>query len=283
MFSKGLLSADQFDRKDLLLFFKRVKQREFLKKRLQGRTGCLLFFEPSTRTKLSFEKAGLDLGIRWMSLEASRSSLSKKESLRDMYEVIAANEPDLLVVRDQYSGIAHFAHHWTKIPVINAGDGVREHPTQALLDAFTLWETDPKKKWKIVIFGDVFRSRVVRSHLPLFKKLGYPVSVVNDGSLETARFCKTYGLRLVPRSSTKKTDVVICLRVQQERGSEKKMAPLSIHDFGRKTKLMHPGPAVVGVDLTMELSAKDFPPSLIHRQRQNGRFVRSQLMKDILS
>lgn len=281
----GLLSTKNISKSELLFFFKHIQKSkyDFEPLRLGHRPlkGVLGFFEPSTRTRVSFESAGLDLGIQWIQLEPSSLSLKKGESLQDTFETLNAYDPDFFVIRHQSTGLPHFVHQWTKRPVISAGDGMNEHPTQGLLDAYTLWSLDASKKFKIIFFGDVARSRVARSSLDLFQRLGYSVGVVDDGQSDTALFASAFKISLVQRSALKKADVVYALRVQRERGSLAQQPPLSLSDLGPKTLWMHPGPKIMGEDLSADLCDPQDPRSLILKQAQNGYRVRYFLLKEL--
>jgi aspartate carbamoyltransferase catalytic subunit len=140
---------------------------------------------------------------------------------------------------------------------------------------------DPKRKWKIAFFGDVVRSRVARADIQIFRKLGYSLSVVNDGSLETEIFSKAYKIPKIERLSLRTQEVVICLRIQKERGSERLLPPLCRQDIGSKTYVMHPGPVIVGEDLAHDLCDFSDSRSLIHRQVANGRRVRRALLSEL--
>lgn len=260
-------------------FFNRVDKN---KPKAIHASGVLAFFEPSTRTKLSFQKAGIDLGIDWMDLASGGLSLEKGESFEDTFKTIALYKPDFFVVRHSTSGFAHLVHHWTGLPVLNAGDGQRDHPTQGLLDAYTLWKTARNKKYKIAFIGDLARSRVARADIHLFRLLGHSLSIVDDGQSETALFAKAYRVGLVSRKSLKKFDIVVSLRVQKERGSHAFHAPLSADELLPRQYLMHPGPVLQGVDLSFELCDFSRENCLVHQQVANGLKVRTQLLSELV-
>lgn len=295
--SAGLLSTRHISKADLLFFFNQLSllQKKSLRsmgldakqthlKHPDGRPfkGVLAFFEASTRTKVSFESAGLDLGVQWINLNPASLSLKKGEALIDTFQTLAAYDPDFFVVRHAEAGVPHFVQHWTSRPVISAGDGMNEHPTQALLDAFTLWSVSSSKKFEIAFFGDVYRSRVARSSLDLFKKLGFKCYVVDDHQESTHLFAKAYDLKIVKRAALKQMDVVYALRVQRERGSALNLSPLCFADLGPKTLWMHPGPKIMGEDLSPELCDASHPRSLIQRQVRNGYLIRRHLLRLML-
>ncbi|MBN8555299.1 MAG: hypothetical protein J0L93_07640 [Deltaproteobacteria bacterium] len=245
--------------------------------------GILAFFEPSTRTRVSFEAAGSALGIRWIVLNPENLSLKKGESVKDTFQALALYRPDFLVIRHHLSGFCELAQKWTNLPIINAGDGFNEHPTQALLDAYTLWKKNPKKKYKIAFFGDVVRSRVARSDIYAFRALGYDLSIVDDGGLETKLFAKAFKVKLISRAKLKAQDVVFCLRVQKERGSQVQMPALMPNDLGKQTLVMHPGPVVAGEDLAYELCDFKAKNNLVHEQVENGFWVRKEILRNVLN
>ncbi|MDB5038868.1 MAG: aspartate carbamoyltransferase, partial [Bacteriovoracaceae bacterium] len=207
----------------------------------------------------------------------------KGESLQDTFKTIALYKPEFMVVRHASSGFAHLVRDWTDLPVMNAGDGQRDHPTQGLLDTFTLFKLNRTKKWKITFFGDVARSRVARSDIHLFRLLGYSLSVVDDGTEETRLFAAAYKIKLVERKNLKQADVIVCLRVQKERGSLNRLVPLSKKEISEKSFLMHPGPVMLGEDLAYELCDFTASRSLVHEQVSNGLKVRTQLISDLIS
>jgi aspartate carbamoyltransferase catalytic subunit len=159
---------------------------------------------------------------------------------------------------------------------------MNEHPTQGLLDAYTVWSENRTKKWRIAFFGDVARSRVARSNLHLFKRLGYSVSVVDDQQLTTRLFAKAFQLPLIKRSALKALDIVYALRVQRERGSLAVEPALSLEDLGPKTFWMHPGPIVMGEDLSPDLCDASHPRSFVLKQKENGFLVRRLLLKNLV-
>jgi aspartate carbamoyltransferase catalytic subunit len=205
---------------DAVPSFKEVSERDIKKvPTLRGKTVINLFFEPSTRTRTSFEIAGKRLSADVVNISVATSSFSKGESLRDMADNLAAMQADVLIVRHHVAGVPHFLARSVPQPVINAGDGAHEHPTQALLDVFTLQE-----KWgslqgrSALIVGDIASSRVARSNVLAMRKLGMQVCVCGPPTMLPV------GLDQLGVESTsdfdeaiQSTDVVMMLRMQRER------------------------------------------------------------------
>jgi aspartate carbamoyltransferase catalytic subunit len=278
--ASGLLSVAPLDRSKTLHFFHRVKS--FSKFRKLSGLGALAFFEASTRTKVSFEAAGRELGLDWIDLKPSDLSLQKGESLRDTFLNLNLYGIQFYVVRHSESGMPHCVNRWTSKPVLNAGDGQNEHPTQALGDAITLWQIGNQKRLKVAFFGDVYRSRVARSTLKLLKTLGHQIAVTDDGSFETRLFSSAFSVPTIPRAQLKKMDVVICLRFQKERGTMASLEPLNAADMGDRTFLMHPGPVIVGEDLAYDLLEERGDRNLILQQAENAFKVRRLLLWDLM-
>ncbi len=279
--SAGLVSSEIISKAELLSFFKTVQQKPSSQD--CNAVGIMGFFEASTRTRVSFERAGLDLGVRWIHISPEDSSLQKGESLEDTFKTLSLYRPDFFVVRHSSSGFAHLVHRWTGLPVFNAGDGMRDHPTQGLIDSFTLWSRSATKKYRIAFFGDAARSRVARSDIHFFRLFGYDLHLVDDSTQDTRLFAKAFKLKLISRAKIKKMDIVVCLRVQHERGSRVQYEPLALKDLGSKTLLMHPGPALIGIDLKHELADFGHARSLVHTQVENGLRIRRALISLLLS
>lgn len=253
---------------------------------LQGKTIVNLFFEHSTRTRSSFEIATRAVGGSVLNFAASDSSTSKGETLFDTAKNIEAMRPHCIVVRHSSAGSPLFLQRALSIPVINAGDGFHEHPTQALLDAFTMQDKlgDLKGK-RVVIVGDIAHSRVARSNIHVLRKLGASVAVCGPPTLLPPRpdvlgVDASYRIEeLLPSA-----DVVMCLRIQLER--QNRMQLPSLNEYARfwgisaaREKLMkrgaiilHPGPINRGVELAHEVA--DGPRSVILDQVQNGVLTR---------
>jgi len=297
----GLLSTKGISKAELLSFFRSVQnfKRRFQSSSSREKTreksrkeskpndlscvGILAFFEPSTRTRVSFESAGLDVGIRWIHLNSTDSSLEKGESWKDTFQTLGFYNPNFFVVRHPVAFLPHFVTRWTNLPVINAGDGQNEHPTQALLDAYTLWEKNPSKRWTICFYGDVARSRVARSNIHLFRALGHKIFLFDDSNPSTKLFAKAFKLSLIGRKKLREMDAVMALRVQKEREGEYENSPLSTSDLGAKTLLLHPGPVILGQDISFDLAADESERNLIQTQVKNGFYVRRCLLESMMA
>lgn len=246
----------------------------------------LLFFENSTRTRVSFEQASNYLGYRVSNFSASSSSLSKGETLKDTILTLGSERLDGLVMRHSASGAAKLASNFFSGPIVNAGDGQHEHPTQALGDALTILERKGRiAGLKIAIVGDVLHSRVARSNAWLLSKLGADIRLIGPSTLmptHTGLLPGNCYNELLPGIID--CDVVMCLRLQRERMSEGLLTSLSeyrrLYQINRETLqvaakdclVMHPGPLNRGIEL--DDYAADGPQSTIHQQVENGIFVR---------
>jgi aspartate carbamoyltransferase catalytic subunit len=257
---------------------------------LRGKTIINLFFEPSTRTRTSFEIAGKRLSADVINITASASSLSKGESLRDTAENLAAMYADALIVRHSAAGVPHMLARFLDSPVINAGDGAHEHPTQALLDIFTIQERLGTLAGRTVLMvGDIASSRVARSNILAMGKLGMHVCVCGP------RTMMPFGIEHMGVSSTndfdaaiQEADVVMMLRIQRERHGEALFPSLQEYTERycltsarlRRAKaevlVMHPGPMNRGVEIAPEVA--DGLESVILQQVTNGVAVRMALL-----
>ncbi len=261
---------------------------------LTGKSMVTLFCENSTRTRLSFELAGKYLGANVSNVSAGGSSLLKGESLLDTARTIDAMQADVIVIRHPMSGTPHFIAKHVRAAVINGGDGMDEHPTQALLDAFTIKEKKGELAGlKVAIVGDVAHSRVARSNIYLLNKMGAKVSVGAPATLLPPEFDR---LGAVTYTSTHEAildaDVVMGLRIQSERQQEG-LFP-SIREYSRffgidnrrmmlakkDALIMHPGPVNRGVEYAG--STVDSPASVINEQVTNGVAVRMAVLNMIL-
>lgn len=268
---------------------------------LRGKTVVNLFFENSTRTRISFELAAKRLSADVINFTASTSSLSKGESLKDTAQTLEALGAHAIVVRHPASGAAHALAHrdWIGSSIINAGDGSHEHPTQALLDALTLRQafgkTGDLSGLKVLIVGDILHSRVARSNVLLLKLLGASVEVAGPTTLMPAGI-ENLGATVshnFAESISRKPDAVMMLRVQQERmqgsffPSPKEYAAnwsLSGERFAalaKDTAILHPGPMNRGFEISSE--AADDPRSLVLKQVANGVSVRMAVLYATLS
>ena len=257
---------------------------------LQGKTIVNLFFENSTRTRTSFELATRKLGANTLNFASSTSSTSKGETLIDTAKNIEAMKPHCLVVRHSSAGSPAILANSVSVPVVNAGDGFHEHPTQGLLDVFTIEEKLGSVKGKrVVILGDIAHSRVARSNIYLLRKLGASVAVCAPPTLLPPR-PEILGVDFAyrPESLLKDADVVMALRIQLER--QNRMQIPSIAEYSKfwglsrerakqlkpKAIILHPGPINRGVELDPEVA--DGPHSVILDQVFNGVIVRMAVL-----
>jgi aspartate carbamoyltransferase catalytic subunit len=261
---------------------------------LRGKTVCNVFFEDSTRTRLSFETAARRLSADTMNFAVSQSSLNKGESLRDTIETIAAMGVDAFVIRHKSSGVPWQVERWTNASVINAGDGWHAHPTQALLDCYTirtaLNRPDGFDGLKIAIVGDIKHSRVARSNIRAFEMLGADVVLVAPRTLlpPSVDVPTTCDLDAVIGD----VDVLYLLRMQHERMTESLVPSLREYTarFGltpaRAARLpehaliMHPGPMNRGVEMAVDPS--ELPGSVVTQQVTNGIAVRMAVLFELL-
>lgn len=271
--------------------FKDVLGRDIKKvPTLRGRTAVNLFFEPSTRTRTSFELAAKRLSTDVINFSVPTSSVVKGESLIDTALTVQALGADFIIIRHSSSGVPYLLAKKLKASVINAGDGTNEHPTQALLDAFTIREKKGKiKGLKIAIVGDIAHSRVAKSNIYCLKKLGAKVRLIGPPTLIPNEI-KGMGIDIFynMEAGLKDVDVLMTLRIQMERQG-KGFFP-SIEEYSRNWGLtserlslakndavvMHPGPMNRGIEITSEIA--DGPNSLILDQVTNGLAVRMAIM-----
>src|SRR5918996_59379 len=206
--------------------FREVSKRQIKKvPALRGRTVINLFFEPSTRTRTSFEIAAKRLSADAVNVSISTSSVTKGETLLDTARNLEAMAPDCIVIRHSMAGAPQHLARMCSAPIVNAGDGSHEHPTQALLDALTIREYKGRiKDLKVAIIGDILHSRVARSNVYLLTKLGATVSVAGPGSLVPREFGQLIeqGVRVEQRieDAVADADVVMVLRIQRERQTD---------------------------------------------------------------
>ena len=257
---------------------------------LRGRTVVNLFFEPSTRTRTSFEIAEKRLSADTLSIAVATSSVTKGESLLDTVRNLEAMSPDMIVMRHGSSGAPHLLARTCRSAIINAGDGMHEHPTQALLDAFTIRERKGRLKGlKVAIVGDLLHSRVLRSNVLLLTKLGAEVWVCAPATLIPAGM-KQMGVRVTTRvdEAVEGADVIMMLRIQLERMQGGYFPSLREYftTFGmtearvKRAKpdaiIMHPGPINRGVEIASEVA--DGSASVILDQVANGVAVRMAVL-----
>lgn len=280
--AKGLISLASVRASEIQDFIRSLKAKDSpLKTRAKPVIGLMAFFEKSTRTRVSFEKAGLELGIRWLNFEEEMSSLGKGESLEETFRTLQEMDPDFYVLRHPEAGFPDWVSEWTGAAIFNAGDGAREHPTQALGDLWAL-EQRGLKKQKIAFYGDVVRSRVIRSCIPAFRAMKHEIFWVDDQTTEGRDFAKSFELPRISRKKIKDMDVVYALRTQKERGGESSMGPLRAKELGDKTFWMHPGPVLQNEDLDWALCQFENPHCLVRPQVRACLEVRRRLLQNFL-
>jgi len=295
---KHLLAVDQLSREEIESILDRAESfaevgRRDIKKvpTLRGRTVVSLFYEASTRTSSSFELAAKRLSADLVSIKAGGSAVDKGESLKDTVATLSAYEPAVIVIRHPYAGAAQLVADWAEAAVVNAGDGKHEHPSQALLDLFTLrrrlGSLEGKRIW---IVGDVLHSRVARSNLVAFQAMGASVTVCGPPTL-IPRGIEALGCDVAyTLERLGEADVVYALRMQKERMRESFVPSLreyaasyqvDTRRLAPRQLLMHPGPVNRGVELSGE--AVDSPQSLISEQVASGLFVRMAILYELLA
>jgi aspartate carbamoyltransferase catalytic subunit len=298
----GLLGIEPLDRVEIEAILDRAKsfqpQQTARRKsdQLRGRMIVNLFFEASTRTRTSFEIAAKRLGADAISITASASSVSKGESLVDTLNTLGAMRPDAIVMRHAASGAPHFlARYLVETPIINAGDGTHEHPTQALLDARTILDRRPTLEGlRVAIIGDIAHSRVARSNLYLLSKFGAQIVLCGPASLlppELAQLAPGVSLTHKIEDAIRGADVIMMLRVQLERQHEPAFSANEYFQFyGLRLEhmslakpdaiVMHPGPINRGREISSEVA--DSQRSVILNQVENGIAVRMAVLERIL-
>jgi aspartate carbamoyltransferase catalytic subunit len=304
MMPGGLLGIEGMERSEIQAILDRAKDFQPLQNQsfkrlelLRGKMIVNLFFEASTRTRTSFEIAAKRLGADAISITAAGSSVSKGESLVDTLNTLAAMRPDAIVMRHAASGAPHFlARHLPRTPIINAGDGTHEHPTQALLDARTILDRKPTLEGlRVAIIGDIAHSRVARSNIHLLSKFGAAIVLCGPASLlpaELAQIAPGVSLTYDIREAIRDADVVMMLRVQLERQHEAAFPGGEYFQFyGLRLEhldllkpdalVMHPGPINRGREISSEVA--DSQRSVILNQVENGVSVRMAVLERILT
>jgi aspartate carbamoyltransferase catalytic subunit len=295
---KHLLAIADLERADIERILERAESfaevgRRDIKKvpTLRGRTIVNLFYEASTRTSSSFELAAKRLSADVVSIKAAGSAVDKGESLKDTIATLTAYDPAAIVIRSPHAGAAELVAGWTDAAVINAGDGKREHPSQALLDLHTLRQRlgslEGKRIW---IVGDILHSRVARSCVLAFASMGVQVTVCGPPTLIPRGF-EALGCEIAyTLDGLAEADVVYALRMQRERMSESFVPSLreyalnyqiDARRLGPRQLLMHPGPVNRGVELAPEVI--DGPQSLITEQVESGLVVRMAILYELLA
>ena len=298
--SRSLLGIEELSRDEISALLERglhYKARQHEKDRrlgelLAGKTVVNVFFEASTRTRASFEIAAKRLGAHTVSIQAQGSSLSKGESLVDTLNTLAAMQPDAIVMRHAASGAPHFLSRFLRTPIINAGDGRHEHPTQALLDAMTILERrSTLEGLRVAIIGDISHSRVARSNIHLLSKFDAEIVLCGPATMVSSHLCSLApGVRLTHdiREAVKGADVIMMLRVQLER-QETTIFPKNeyFQFYGLQLEhlapakpnalVMHPGPINRGRELASEVA--DSGSSVILNQVENGLSARMAVLE----
>ncbi|ERJ28515.1 Aspartate carbamoyltransferase [Campylobacter concisus UNSWCS] len=299
---KDLIGTRELSKEEILYFLEAAKEFKELnlsqvKKNdyLRGKTTINAFYENSTRTRTSFEIAAKRLGADTINFSSSSSSVTKGESLNDTMNNMAAMRTDIIVLRHPSSGAAKFAADKTEASVVNAGDGTNEHPSQALLDLFTLREHGKilDKNLNVAIIGDIARSRVARSDIWAMKKFGINLKLFaprmmmpKDAEVFESQICKNM------EEACEGSDVIIMLRIQLERGGADVAFPSSREYskfFGlnkNRIKLakpdaivLHPGPINRGVELNSDVA--DGTHSVILNQVENGVAIRMAILNTL--
>lgn len=289
--TQDLSASEISDILDMTESFVEVSTREVKKvPTLRGKTVINLFYEPSTRTRTSFEIAGKRLSADVINISSSGSSVAKGESLKDTAMTLAAMAADVIVVRHPASGVPHFIARHVPSSVINGGDGTHEHPTQALLDLFTIRQRKGTLAGlRVSIIGDIAHSRVARSNIFAMRTLGMEVRVCGPASLLPQQV-ESLGVRAGTNfeSAIRDADVIMILRLQLER-QEAGLIP-SLREYSQlyglnlqrleqakpDVLIMHPGPINRGVEIAPEVA--EGPYSLILDQVANGVALRMALL-----
>jgi len=294
---KDLLGMDQLSVNDINTIldtadaFMEISSRDIKKvPTLRGKSVVSIFYEPSARTKASFEMAAKRLSADTLSLSATDSSMVKGETLIDTARNLQAMNPDIIVLRHSSSGAPHLLARYMDAGVINAGDGMHEHPTQALLDLFTIRKKKGRiKGLKVVIIGDIAHSRVARSDIIGLRKMGADVTISGPPTMIPVD-AESLGVRVVfdPAKALRRKDVIMVLRIQLERQGGIQFPSLREYSlfFGLNKELMkrakkdviimHSGPINRGVEITGDVADGSF--SVILDQVSNGVAIRMALL-----
>lgn len=298
----GLLGIEELSRSDIEQILDRARafqpqpgQTFQRTSTCQGKMVVNLFYEASTRTRTSFEIAARRLGAETVSITASGSSVSKGESLVDTLNTLVAMRPQAIVMRHAASGAPHFLARHLTTPIVNAGDGTHEHPTQALLDARTILDRrGTLENMKIAIIGDIAHSRVARSNVYLLSKFGVNIVLCGPPPLLPRGMAEVAGgvvLEYDIRRAIEDADVIMMLRVQLERLHEPSMPAGEYFQFyGLRLEhlscarpdviVMHPGPINRGREISSEVA--DSQRSMILNQVENGIAVRMAVLERVL-
>ncbi|HVP03652.1 MAG TPA: aspartate carbamoyltransferase catalytic subunit [Solirubrobacteraceae bacterium] len=296
---RHLLAIEDLDRVaiericDRAASFAEAQERDIKKvPALRGRTVLNLFYEASTRTRSSFELAAKRLSADVVTFVASGSSVEKGESLKDTVLTLSAHRPDAIVIRCPWAGAPALLPGWTDAAIVNAGDGKHEHPTQALLDVYTLRRRlGSLSGANIWIVGDVLHSRVARSNILAFRTMGAKVTLAGPPTLMPRDIEEALGVEVrTTLDDLRQADVVYALRMQHERMREAYIPSLREYAavyqidgrrLGPRQLLMHPGPVNRGVELSGDVV--DSPQSLILEQVAAGVVVRMAVLYEVLA
>jgi aspartate carbamoyltransferase catalytic subunit len=294
---RNLLSIEDVSRADIERILERAREFEEVSRRpikkvpaLQGKTVVLAFYEASTRTSASFDLAAKRLSAEVVTWRAAGSSVDKGESLKDTVQTLGAYDPDAIVIRSPHVGAAELVARWTPAAVVNAGDGKHEHPTQALLDVYTLRERlGPLDGAKVWIVGDVLHSRVARSEVLALGRMGAEVTVCGPPTL-IPRGIEALGCSVAyTLDALGEADVVYALRMQRERMREAYVP--SLREYAMRYQIdaarlrpgqivMHPGPVNRGIELAADVI--DGPQAVITAQVEAGVVVRMAVLYELV-
>jgi aspartate carbamoyltransferase catalytic subunit len=295
--TRSLLDVEHLSTDEITSFLKLARKMQVGKPKplLRGKRIALLFYESSTRTRVSFEFAAKLLGTHTSVINSTSSSIEKGESLVDTGKTLQALGADCIVVRHPSSGAPHVLARNLHVPIINAGDGMHEHPSQGLLDAYTILRHKKSLRGlKITMIGDIQHSRVVRSNVHILSKFGAEIVLCGPPELlpETAATLAP-GIKISRHAedAIRKADAVMMLRVQKERLAglklevDKYVAHYQLNaerlKLAKKDAIvMHPGPMIRGMEIQPEVA--DGPQSVIEEQVQNGVYVRMAILATCL-
>ena len=298
---RHLLGMSDLDRSDIeriletAASFENVVERDVKKvPTLRGRTVVNLFYESSTRTSSSFELAAKRLSADVVSVKAAGSSVDKGESLKDTIRTLNAYRPSIIVIRHPHIGAAQLTARWSDAHVVNAGDGKHQHPTQCLLDLYTIKKRLGRLEGvTVAIVGDILHSRVARSDIEGFQMMGMDVTLIGPPSLIPPGIAEATGVRVVDDPALMaEADVVYVLRMQYERMEPGQNHVPSLREYARVwgvsakrlragQVVMHPGPMNRGVEIAPDVA--DSGVSLIEQQVEAGLVVRMAVLYDLMS
>ena len=298
---RHLMGMNDVDRADIERIletaagFEDVVERDVKKvPTLRGRTVVNLFYESSTRTSSSFELAAKRLSADVVSVKSSGSSVDKGESLKDTIRTLNAYKPNIIVIRHPHIGAAQLTARWSDAHVVNAGDGKHQHPTQALLDLYTI-----KKRLgrlddlKVVIVGDILHSRVARSDIEAFQMMGLDVTLIGPPALIPPGIVESTGVKVSDDpEAMSEADVIYVLRMQHERMEPGQNYLPSLREYARVwgvnarrvrpgQVVMHPGPMNRGVEIAPDVA--DSGVSLVENQVEAGLVVRMAVLYDLMT